>query len=104
MLKDRDFLENRQSESHTPRTDVSSPYPRLPVLGKNLPLSARNLHFFYLSFFFNRGEFTFLVAVNKNCSNVCVLNLYDTLKVKNAMLKCMHYVTEFNIHNSVPLT
>ena len=66
------------------------------------------LHIIYIPFiyhfFFNRGDLTFLVAVNENCSNVCVLKPYDILKVKNAMLKCVHYFTEFNIHNSIPLT
>jgi hypothetical protein len=50
ILKNCDFSENRQSESHTLRMGVLSPYPQLPVLGKNLLFSAGNLRLFIYQF------------------------------------------------------
>jgi len=42
-LKDRDFHRNRQNESHTLRTSVSSPYPRAAEPGHYSSLPAPNL-------------------------------------------------------------
>ena len=69
-----------------------------------MPLvSAHNLLSFCLSISFNREGLTFLVAVNVNYNNACVLKPYDILNVKNALLKYVPYVTEYTILDSVPL-